>query len=41
MRCLKGRFIHMLFITEMLPEETDKGEAGEEWDEIKQRCDFE
>lgn len=30
----------MLFIKEMLPGETDKREAGEGWDEIKQECDF-
>lgn len=30
----------MLLIKEMLPGETDKGEAGEGWNEIKQVCDF-
>lgn len=30
----------MLFIKEVLQGETDKGEAREGWDEIKQGCDF-
>ena len=33
--CLEWGLIHMAFIKEMLPGETDKGEAGEGWDEIK------
>lgn len=34
------RRIHTHAINEMLLGGTDKGEAGKEWDDIKQGCDF-